>query len=198
MLKDLSPLVESAGLDEAYVDLSGIGEATEGPRRAAEDIRTRVRAETGLAVSIGVAGGKTTAKVASDRAKPDGLLDVPTGGDAAFLAPLPIRELPMVGPTLEEALRAAGVRTIGQAAGLDPAYLRRRFGSSGELLAERARGVDFLAAPYGLLDRRVLDTAREVGYQAVCGSLSWPARPGAAIVNRVAVYRNTTTARYRR
>jgi peptidoglycan/xylan/chitin deacetylase (PgdA/CDA1 family) len=82
-------------------------------------------------------------------------------------------------------------------AGLPPRILKNELQTSKRLLEDRVGcRVDFLAAPYGLLDRRVLDTAREVGYQAVCGSLSWPARPGAAIVNRVAVYRNTSTARF--
>ena len=81
--------------------------------------------------------------------------------------------------------------------GLPPQVLKNELHTSKHLLEDRVGcGVEFLAAPYGLLDRRVLDTAREVGYQAVCGSLSWPARPGAAIVNRVPVCRNTTTARF--
>jgi peptidoglycan/xylan/chitin deacetylase (PgdA/CDA1 family) len=81
--------------------------------------------------------------------------------------------------------------------GLPPPILKNELETSKRLLEDRV-GVEvgFLAAPYGLLDRRVLDTAREVGYRAVCGSLSWPARPGAATVNRVPVYRDTTAARF--
>ena len=81
--------------------------------------------------------------------------------------------------------------------GLPPRILEHELQTSKRLLEDRVGVVvDFLAVPYGLLDRRVLETAREVGYQAVCGSLSWPARPGAATVNRVTVYRDTTTARF--
>jgi peptidoglycan/xylan/chitin deacetylase (PgdA/CDA1 family) len=75
--------------------------------------------------------------------------------------------------------------------------LRNELQTSKRLIEDRVgRSVDFLAAPYGLLDRRVLEIAREVGYLAVCNSLSWPARPGGAVVNRVAVYRDTTRSRF--
>lgn len=142
VLHDASPVVESVGLDEAYADLTGLGEGAEGARRTAEEIRRRVRAEVGLAVSVGIGGSRTVAKVASDRAKPDGLLDVPVGGDAAFLAPLPLRDLPFLGPRAEERLRAAGVRTLGQLAGLDERWLLATLGSGGVGLGRRARGVD--------------------------------------------------------
>ena len=81
--------------------------------------------------------------------------------------------------------------------GLPERLLRNELQTSKRLIEDRVgRGVDFLAAPYGLLDRRVMDTAREVGYQAVCNSFAWPARPGGTVVNRVAVYRDTTEARF--
>ena len=163
VLHDASPLVESAGLDEAYLDLTGIGEGPDADRTVATNIRARVRAEVGIAVSIGVADGRTTAKVASDRAKPDGLLVVPPGGDAAFLAPLPLRELPMVGPRLAEQLQAAGVHTIGQAGALDPSWLRARFGGAGVLLAERAHGID--PTPVRTLPRAPVSVSREVTFE---------------------------------
>ena len=81
--------------------------------------------------------------------------------------------------------------------GLPAGPLRNELQTSKRLIEDRVgRGVDFLAAPYGLLDRRVIDSAWEVGYQAVCSSLSWPARPGGGVVNRVVVYRDTTSARF--
>ena len=98
MLGEVTPVVESGGLDEAYADLTGIGADGLGGRAAAEALRVRVRAELGIAVSVCIAGSRTTAKVGSDRAKPDGLIEVPVGGDAAFLAPCPVRDLPFVGP----------------------------------------------------------------------------------------------------
>jgi len=142
ILNDTSPVVESAGMDEAYVDLTGIGNAETGARDAATEVRRRVRAELGLPVSVCIAGSKTTAKVGSDRAKPDGLLEIPVGGDAEFLAPLRIRDLPLVGPKFGEALAKIGVRTIGDAARLDPRWLARQYGKAGEALVERARGID--------------------------------------------------------
>src|SRR5690606_15084060 len=98
---------------------------------------------------------KTTAKVGSDRAKPDGLLEVPLGGDAEFLAPLPIRELPLVGPKLGEALAAIGVRTIGDAAHLDPRWLAHTFGKAGEALSDRARGIDHAPVVVGRPHRQI-------------------------------------------
>src|SRR5438445_12046388 len=81
--------------------------------------------------------------------------------------------------------------------GLPERLLRNELQTSKRLIEDRVGlGVDFLATPYGLLDRRVIDTAREVGYQAVCNSLSWPTRPGRGVVNRVTVYRDTTASRF--
>lgn len=142
VLNDTSPVVESMGMDEAYVDLTGIGNPETGARDAATEVRRRVREELGLPVSVCIAGSKTTAKVGSDRAKPDGLLEVPVGGDAEFLAPLRIRDLPLVGPRFGEALSKLGVRTIGDAARLDRRWLVQQYGKAGEALADRARGVD--------------------------------------------------------
>ena len=142
ILRDESPIVEPGGIDEAYADLTGLGEGGAGASAAAGRVRARTRDELSLPVSVCIAGSRTTAKVGSDRAKPDGLLEVPVGGDAAFLAPLPLRELPLVGPRFGERLAALGLRTIGDAAALDPRWLEQRFGKAGTLLAERARGLD--------------------------------------------------------
>ena len=161
MLRTLSPFVESAGIDEAYVDLTGAGGGG-AARAAAEEMRSRVRRELGIAVSACIAGTRSTAKVGSDRAKPDGLIDVPVGGDAAFLAPLPLRELPLVGPKLAERLQALGIRTVGEAAALDRPWLERRFGRAGALLHDRARGVD--ATPVRSGRRRAKSVSREVTF----------------------------------
>lgn len=162
MLEGVSPLVESAGLDEAYVDLTGIGDEPGAARAAAEHVRVRVRAELGVAVSVCIAGSRSSAKVGSVRAKPDGLLEIPVGGDAAFLAPLPIRELSQVGPKLAQRLQAVGVQTIGQAAALDRRWLEERFGRSGALLHDRARGVD--PTPVRAGDRAAKSISREVTF----------------------------------
>ena len=166
MLRETAPIVESVGIDEAYADLTGLaapeGDARSGARAAAETLRARVHAELDIAVSVCIAGSRTAAKVGSDRAKPDGLIEVPVGEDAAFLAPFPIRELPLVGPKLGEALARAGVRTIGQAAGLDPRWLARQFGRAGEVLADHARGID--ATPVNGNGRVQRSISREVTF----------------------------------
>jgi DNA polymerase-4 len=157
ILRDFSPLVEPGGLDEAYLDLAGCGPVIEArcrlahdpsrsleelARCAGEEIRRRVREELSLTVSVGIATGRSIAKVASDAAKPDGLLLVPAGEEAAFLAPRPLRELPGLGPKAESELTRIGVRTLGQLAMLPDGTLRAMFGKWGPLLGERARGVD--------------------------------------------------------
>ncbi|MQA00425.1 MAG: DNA polymerase IV [Dehalococcoidia bacterium] len=142
ILADASPVVESGGIDEAYVDLTGIGPVEDGARAAAVEVRRRTREELHCPVSVCIAGSRTTAKTGSDQAKPDGLIEVPVGGDAAFLAPLDIGLLPLVGPKLADGLRRVGVRTVGQAAKLDPKWLEQQFGRAGQMLAERARGID--------------------------------------------------------
>ncbi len=154
ILNETSPVVESMGLDEAFVDLTGIGPEEGGAYAAATEVRRRVREELNIVVSACIAGSRTTAKVGSDRAKPDGLLEVPVGGDAEFLAPLPVRDLPLVGPRMGEALIAAGIRTIGDAAEADPRWLAAQFGKAGEALAERARGIDYTPVRAGGREHR--------------------------------------------
>ncbi len=161
ILRDFSPVVESGGLDEAFLDLTGCGAIVRsqcpeaapanGPgqelseataRLAGEAIRQRVQDELSLTASVGIASGKSLAKVASDAAKPDGLLVVPPGEEAAFLASRPVRDLPGLGPRAESELARAGVRTLGQLASMPPARLRALFGKWGPALGERARGID--------------------------------------------------------
>ena len=108
----------------------------------AAQIKAAIRAEVDLPASVGVATTKLVAKIASDLRKPDGLVVVPPGEEAAFLAPLPISRLWGVGEPTARALRDYGVRTIGDLAALDPDILVRRFGKHGGSLAERARGMD--------------------------------------------------------
>ena len=151
ILRDTSPVVESVGIDEAYVDLTGIPIANRFPYTkqwstaglVAENIRKRVRKELNIAVSACIAETKTTAKVGSDQAKPDGLIEIPEGKDREFLSLLPMRELPMVGPKLAGALSMAGVETIGDIASLNEQWLQQRFGRLGQLLFRRANGIDY-------------------------------------------------------
>lgn len=137
-----TPAVEPISLDEAFLDVSASQAAFGDGATIGGEIKDRVLAEVGLVVSVGVASNKLCAKVASDLRKPDALVVVLPGEEAAFLAPLPIRRLWGVGPQAQSALAEYGVTTIGQLAEMAPGTLHRRFGRHGADLAARARGID--------------------------------------------------------
>lgn len=138
----LTPLVEPISLDEAFLDVTASVPAFGDGETMARRIKQRVLDEVGLVVSVGVATNKLCAKVASDLRKPDALVVVPSGGEAEFLAPLPVGRLWGVGPQARAALSDYGVTTIGQLAAMSETTLRRRFGQHGADLAARARGID--------------------------------------------------------
>jgi len=144
-----TPAVEPISLDEAFLDVSASRRVFGDGPTIGRAIKDRVLAEVGLVVSVGVATNKLCAKVASDLRKPDALVIVPPGEEAAFLAPLPIRRLWGVGPQSQVALAEYGVTTIGQLAAIDTGTLHRRFGRHGDDLAARARGIDRSAVATG-------------------------------------------------
>jgi DNA polymerase IV len=137
-----TPMLEPISLDEAFLDVTASVAAFGDGEAIGRRIKERVLDEVGLVVSVGVATNKLCAKVASDLRKPDALVVVPRGGEAEFLAPLPIRRLWGVGPQVQQALADYGVTTIGGLARLPDATLRRRFGQHGAELAQRALGID--------------------------------------------------------
>jgi DNA polymerase-4 len=141
IVREIVPTVEQAGIDEGYLDLGEVAPAFDDARAVAETVQAVVRARTRLSCSLGVASSKVVAKVASDRRKPGGLTVVRPGREGAFLAPLPLRLLPGIGPRADERLRAAGIETIGELAALpdDDPLLR---GKVGAMLRNRARGID--------------------------------------------------------
>ncbi|MFN0155477.1 MAG: DNA polymerase IV [Gaiella sp.] len=140
---EVVPTVEQTGLDEGYLDLGAEASDFAAARAVAEAIRTAVRGSTSLSCSLGVGSSKVVCKIASDRRKPGGITVVPAGHEARFLAPLPARRLPGVGPRAEARLSAAGVSTIGDLAALNDLELRAVLpGSVGTLLRDRARGID--------------------------------------------------------
>jgi DNA polymerase IV len=142
-VREVVPTVEQTGLDEGYLDLGEIAPDFLAARKLAEAVQAAVRGASSLSCSLGVAGSKVVAKVASDRRKPGGLTVVPPGREAAFLAPFDVRLLPGVGPRSEKRLREAGITTIGALAELGDAALRRLLpGKVGRLLRDRARGID--------------------------------------------------------
>jgi DNA polymerase-4 len=142
-VRGVVPTIEQTGMDEGYLDVGEVADDFLAARVVAEAVRTAVRAGTSLTCSLGVAPCKVVAKVASDARKPGGLVVVPPGREAAFLAPLAVRRLPGVGPKAEERLRSAEIETIGDLAALTDDDLRRLLpGSVGTMLRARARGID--------------------------------------------------------
>ena len=143
LLEEYSPWVEPLGMDEAYLDMTGFEGLYGPPVTVARAIKERVRRELSLTASVGIASSKVSAKVASDFGKPDGLVDVPPGGEGAFLAPLPLRDLPGVGEKAEETLQQRlGIATVGELGAVSPLMLRRIFGAWGDLLHRWANGQD--------------------------------------------------------
>ncbi len=142
ILHRASPLVEQMSVDEAFLDLTDLVAGWEAAIEIAMRLQRRVREETGLSASLGVATNKLVAKVASDRDKPGGLTVVRPGEEAAFLAPLPVRVLWGVGPVTAQKLSRMGVTTVGELARVGEGELRASFGQQGPAMVRRARGID--------------------------------------------------------
>ena len=142
-IREVVPRVERTGIDEGYLDLGSVAERFSQARGLAEAVQAAVRGSTSLSCSVGVSTSKVVCKVASDRRKPGGITVVPPGREARFLAPLPTRLLPGVGPRAEERLARAGVEHIGGLATLSDTELGALLpGQVGRLLRDRARGID--------------------------------------------------------
>ncbi|OLZ45548.1 DNA polymerase IV [Streptomyces amritsarensis] len=150
MLRELSPLVEPLSLDEAFVDLEAGGVAFDSgsARATGERLRADIRAATGLSGSVGLAGSKMLAKVASEEAKPAGLLLIEPGTERELLAPMSVRTLPGVGPATGEHLRRAGITTVGELVEAGEDELVRMVG--------RAHGTGLYRMALGLDDRPVV------------------------------------------
>lgn len=145
LLGRLSPLVEPLSLDEAFVDLEAGGTADDSAsaRATGEGLRAAIRAVTGLSGSVGLAGSKMLAKIASEEAKPDGLLLIEPGTERELLAPMSVRILPGVGPATGDHLRRAGMTTVHDLAEAGEAELVRLVGKAhGHGLHRMALGLD--------------------------------------------------------
>lgn len=198
ILTDFSPFIEPMGIDEAYLDVTGFESLYGSIHQMAVKIKERVKKELGLPVSIGIAGSKMVAKIASALSKPDGLLEVASGEECSFLAPLPIGKLPGVGKKTEPILLGLGIDTIGKLAITPLSVLKSRFGVFGEVSRRFANGIDdrkveppaaaksisrettfdkdtrnraFLEATLRYLSERVGVELREQGKQARCINL---------------------------
>lgn len=154
IFRDTTPLVEGLSIDEAFLEVGGLRRLVGPPEEIAVRLRQRVRAEAGLAISVGVARTKFLAKVASAVSKPDGLLVVDPASEADFLLPLPVERLWGVGAVTAEKLHRLGITTVGQLAELESATAERLLG--------RATGAH-LHALARLRDPRPVDAARRRG-----------------------------------
>jgi len=156
LFASVTPIVEPLSLDEAFLDISGSLRSMGSPRLIAESIRARVNDEQGITCSVGVASTKFVAKLASTRAKPDGLMVVPADEVLAFLHPLPVNCLWGVGERTEEQLTRLGLRTVGDIAHTPLATLRRALGNaSGSHLHELSWGRDPRSVTAHVPDRSI-------------------------------------------
>ncbi len=152
ILSEFTPVIEPVSIDEAFLDVSGTVHLFGGKRALAEKLQARIEEQTGLTASLGVAPNKMVAKIASDMRKPRGLVIVEPDEVESFLRPLPVGKLWGVGEKTERALKALGIRTIGDLADADRDGLARRFGKYGPELWELAHG----------RDERPVETSEEV------------------------------------
>lgn len=143
VLRDYTPEVERISIDEAFADVTGSRQLFGPPEGIARLIRARVRAELGLPISIGLARTKHLAKIASQVAKPDGLVIVDPEAEQAFLDPLPVGLMWGVGPVTQARLAAEGITTIGQLATREPDAIERVLGrANGRKLSDLAHNHD--------------------------------------------------------
>lgn len=164
IFREVTPLVEPLSIDEAFLDVSGARRLLGSPRRIAELIRSRVREETGLTCSVGVAATKFMAKLASGRAKPDGLLVIPRSETLAFLRPLPVGALWGVGASTQASLERMGLLTVADLADAPLHVLQKAVGdASGRKLHELANGRD---------ERSIVTESREksIGHENTFGT----------------------------
>ena len=145
---EFTPVVEMMSIDEAYLDLTGCERLHGSAFRAADKLIRTVKERTGLNCSIGLSTSHLVSKIASDQAKPHGLLYVLPGCEAAFLAPLPIRRMPGIGKVTEPELRSFGITTIGDLRQMGEEKLVAKFGKFGEWLYTKSCGRDIEAYGY--------------------------------------------------
>ena len=154
IFRDTTPLVEGLSIDEAFLEVGGLRRLAGTPEQIAVRLRLRVRAEVGLAISVGIARTKFLAKVASAVSKPDGLLIVEPEREQAFLLPLPVERLWGVGAATAAKLHGLGIHTVGELAELEA--------STAERLLGRAAGAH-LHALSRLRDPRPVDATKRRG-----------------------------------
>jgi DNA polymerase IV len=148
IFNEFTPIVEMMSIDEAYLNLTGCDRLHGSGFRAADQLIRTVKQRTGLNCSVGLSRSHLVSKIASDQAKPHGLLWVMPGHEATFLAPLPIRRMPGIGKVTEPQLHSLGIWTIGDLQQWSREGLSKRFGKYGEWLYMKSRGEDTGAYAY--------------------------------------------------
>lgn len=148
LFEEFTPVVEMMSIDEAYLDLSGCERLHGSAFQAADRLIRSVKECTGLNCSVGLSTSHLVSKIASDQAKPHGLLHVFPGAEPRFLAPLPIRRMPGIGKVTEPELVRLGIKTIGDLQKWSLDGLRQRFGTYGAWLHMKSRGEDTGAYTY--------------------------------------------------
>ncbi len=141
IIHDSVPLYQKTSVDEFYIDFSGM-ERFHDPYAIATRLRQNIIKQTGLPISFGMASSKTVAKMATNQAKPNGQLLVPHGHEMAFLAPLPIKKIPMLGESTCKKLYSYGLEKIGDLQKVDLKFLQTIFGKAGQFIWQKARGLD--------------------------------------------------------
>jgi len=141
VLESVSPVVEAASIDEAYIDVTGSQKLFGGDDAIGKYIKEKIRVETALPCTIAISPNKLISKVASGEVKPDGYICIAAGGEAAYLRPLALQKLPGVGPKTLTVLQSFGLRTIGELADMPQPKLLRAFGQQGIALQRTARGI---------------------------------------------------------
>jgi DNA polymerase-4 len=155
VMRRFSPVVEVCSLDDFYADLTGVplrvaqalddtthAEAEQSLLALCRELRAQVRAETGLSIAQGIGSTRTVARLATTKAKPGGICEVPAGDELAFLADFPVESVPGIGPKTVVLLQQVGVATVRELWALDVELLRQSFGARGEEIWRRCRGLD--------------------------------------------------------
>jgi DNA polymerase-4 len=143
LLRQVSPIIEALSIDEAFLDMTEHIPNGETPLETARSLQDRIQTELDLSASIGIAGNKLVAKIASDFEKPRGLTYISPGQEAEFLAPLPVQSLWGIGPITAQKLNQMGIKTIGDLVRLPETELVQRFGINGARMWRYARGIDY-------------------------------------------------------
>jgi DNA polymerase IV len=179
---DTSPLVEAISVDEAFIDVGGLRRVSGTPVQIAARLRSEVRDRVGLPITVGIARTKFLAKVASQEAKPDGLLLVPPGRELAFLHPLPVRRLWGVGAATADKLHTHGIETVADVAELSESMLASLVGGAmGGRLYALSRNIDRRRVSPGA-SRRSVGAQRALGR---AGNTMSPAEVDAVVVGLI-------------